>query len=106
MGWALVVAVAAPVGRVSWLSRDSMLRPQVPQRSSPTSRYVRWAPSGGRRLALTAWAATKSDSLTSASCDGLSEIAHYGDGVSFRNPATPGATSSVRRRWVCWRFQT
>ncbi len=60
---------------------QAVSRPQVPQVSSPASRYRR-RPSGapgslggtGPRAALTAWAAMKSVSLTSPGCAGRAEL--------------------------------
>ncbi|HEY2307788.1 MAG TPA: hypothetical protein VGI05_18100 [Streptosporangiaceae bacterium] len=61
---------------------DSIRRPQVPQASSPASRYLRMPRAAGAiagagpRAALMSWATMKSASLTSAGCAGRSETSH------------------------------
>ena len=61
---------------------DSIRRPQVPQASSPASRYRRFSGAAGSpwgdgpRAALMSWAAMKPASLTSAGVRGPVEMTH------------------------------
>ncbi|HEY5987236.1 MAG TPA: hypothetical protein VIV12_12810 [Streptosporangiaceae bacterium] len=87
---------------------DSIRRPQMPQRSSPASRYRRPAAVPVPRSARMPWTAMKSSSLTSAGCEGLVEMTHppgWAQRWTWRWPS-PVLAGSISSWLVGWRFQT